>query len=1315
MEEKTYNQRDSTNETYINKIVNFLRPFLFVFAMLFTIVFISDIGEACDCCKGAKCRTCNGRGYTASNYYNNSTYYTKFKGCTDCGCPGSGSKQLSGTSSYPTYAGNEMLISMSVTRGCGHPYSCLWGSYSTTKYATCTETGTETKYCTRSGCSYSSSRATPALGHSTPSSWSGSDGSIHYKNCERCGTRLVNESHTTGDWSYADGGNTRYHYCTTCGKNLEDYDYWVTVHNGVNSTNNIGSQWVDRYTPFTVRTTANTGYHFGTSNSDTYRDSTITVTGPYQSITGPSALPNNYKITLNANGGSFSGAATKTVATRYNTADSHNGVPVPSRTGYTFLGYFDGSGRIAYDANGNGVNNNVCWNGYSNYICLSDVILYAHWKENIYQLKYSTNYPTHQYAGWNKGNGYSPETSYTYTQNVTLNNRYSYDTHGFKVKDWTISGGNYNGQVKNLNEVINKMHNNQNGKVTVTANWVKKQFTLTFDTNGGELISGSVDPQTIDFEKPYNLSAKCKKDGLIFVGWSTEKDNISKVVASAYAGWCVRYMNTPTTNTISGFDGNITLYATYAEPVSDLKDAYVTIDLDKDGKADSMIPMSKSRNAVNGFWNILSSDYLAPYTSEIAANNIGIGVSLIDNAGNSNNIPITPDPPIEPIKEYSVQTKYWKLNSTETKQTFYTNYPATSVDTSGLTSSTTACIKVQEGQTWAPSFSHIGELNPPAGYHEDRIDEGRVINEDTTFNAYYKPNQYTIHYVTKDDETCDQDTSDVFFDELVGVMPTPSKEGHNFDGWFVEVDGEVTDIQITPETIYTYPNDINVVAKFTPKQYTIYYDAQSHNGTCGTNKLSVTYGQNVDLSIIASKDGWTHIGWNRDETATVGEDVFTMPAKDITVYAVFKRTVTGTFNYYEYNETTREYDTKTENVSVTYYNQSKEGVITTPDIPVTKDWQPLGWTTGTEYNSPVVASQNDKVTIDRDTTFYAQYNKFVELSFITNIDIELDSMSGYAYLNAAGDELKYKVTLPDALTYPQKSFVSWVQTSPDSYCEKCGSLTNDDVVSTSVEGDNGCRHCFCYYPNKGLADARDGNCTCCNQASSEYEFDEDIVLSARWDAFPVITSEGDTYVSYDDIDNIESILINKTQTSDNEDGTTTVIVENIDEIKSTMESSTNNFDMSILYSTKDDYGNITYLRNKVHVVNTEAKEIAEDAYVRFMSSTYSPIEVTFEDGGLEDTSLWRTEEDYANALAQALIDADKVKNTKITTANQYLFEDGSSKTVKYVYNFSQSDIKEMKNFLISKDNAGEITDTAFGKYESSESENPLQEFIRRFL
>ena len=86
--------------------------------------------------------------------------------------------------------------------------------------------------------------------------------------------------------------------------------------------------------------------------------------------------------------------------------------------------------------------------------------------------------------------------------------------------------------------------------------------------------------------------------------------------------------------------------------------------------------------------------------------------------------------------------------------------------------------------------------------------------------------------------------------------------------------------------------------------------------------------------------------------------------------------------------------------------------------------------------------------------------------------------------------------------------------------------------------------------------------------------------------------------------------------------------------------------MSILYSTKDDYGNITYLRNKVHVVNTEAKEIAEDAYVRFMSSTYSPIEVTFEDGGLENTSLWRTEEDYANVLAQALTDADKVKNTK---------------------------------------------------------------------
>ena len=55
--------------------------------------------------------------------------------------------------------------------------------------------------------------------------------------------------------------------------------------------------------------------------------------------------------------------------------------------------------------------------------------------------------------------------------------------------------------------------------------------------------------------------------------------------------------------------------------------------------------------------------------------------------------------------------------------------------------------------------------------------------------------------------------------EAISVMPsrTPSKEGHRFDGWFVQnEDGTISDVEVTADTIVE--SDITAVAKFTGHQ-----------------------------------------------------------------------------------------------------------------------------------------------------------------------------------------------------------------------------------------------------------------------------------------------------------------------------------------------------------------------------------------------------------------------------------------------------------------------------------------------------------------
>lgn len=493
---------------------------LFVIAFAVIVLFNSNNAYAAHTCCAKKCTTCQGKGYTESRYVGNAGIYTsKFSGCRKCGCPGDGDITLEGTSSsFPKYSGNNaVLINAKIKKGCGHVERCSWSAYETKVYPTCTTAGKKTSHCTVSGCSYEKSIAIPATGHTASSTWS-SDATNHYHTCTKCGAHLNTAAHTKGNYATSNGGYTRWHNCTTCGRNLNDYEQWITINSGTNTTNNKASQWVRQGTSFTVRTTANKGYHFGDANATTYKDTTITVS-TYTTITTPSATANNYKVTLNANGGNFIDGVENIVTTKYDNSDGHNGVPIPERIGYAFLGYYDSNDKQVYDSTGNGVSGTGYWNSSDCYIYLGDAKLYAHWKENSYNVKYYTNYPTHQNPLWNKGNSYSEEKKYTYLQNVLLNNIHNYDTHGFYVKDWTISGGNYNGAVQEVGSSINKMHNDEDGSVIINANWARKQFTVTFDSNGGELIEGSIDPQTIDFESQYNLEAKCKKDNLIFIGW----------------------------------------------------------------------------------------------------------------------------------------------------------------------------------------------------------------------------------------------------------------------------------------------------------------------------------------------------------------------------------------------------------------------------------------------------------------------------------------------------------------------------------------------------------------------------------------------------------------------------------------------------------------------------------------------------------------------------------------------------------------------------------------------------------------------------
>ena len=85
-------------------------------------------------------------------------------------------------------------------------------------------------------------------------------------------------------------------------------------------------------------------------------------------------------------------------------------------------------------------------------------------------------------------------------------------------------------------------------------------------------------------------------------------------------------------------------------------------------------------------------------------------------------------------------------------------------------------------------------------------------------------------------------------------------------------------------------------------QYKVKYNA---NGGTSATKTSATVneGANIDLTPTATKSGYTFVGWNTNKDATTGLTTLKMGSSNVTVYAIYKKTITGTFYYYNNQKT----------------------------------------------------------------------------------------------------------------------------------------------------------------------------------------------------------------------------------------------------------------------------------------------------------------------------------------------------------------------------------------------------------------------------
>ena len=167
------------------------------------------------------------------------------------------------------------------------------------------------------------------------------------------------------------------------------------------------------------------------------------------------AEPEQYTVTLNKQSGT---GGTSSVTATY--ADAMPTITAPTRTGYTFNGYFDATsgGTKYYNANGSSAKN---WDKTSN------TTLYAQWTANKYSVKFNAN----------GGSGSMSNQSFTYDvpQQLTPN---AFTRSGYTFIGWAKSSS---GNVVYTNrQLVNNLTTNNNSTVNIYAIWEEKTANTVY-------------------------------------------------------------------------------------------------------------------------------------------------------------------------------------------------------------------------------------------------------------------------------------------------------------------------------------------------------------------------------------------------------------------------------------------------------------------------------------------------------------------------------------------------------------------------------------------------------------------------------------------------------------------------------------------------------------------------------------------------------------------------------------------------------------------------------------------------------------------
>ncbi len=242
------------------------------------------------------------------------------------------------------------------------------------------------------------------------------------------------------------------------------------------------------------------------------------------------------------------------------------------------------------------------------------------------------------------------------------------------------------------------------------------------------------------------------------------------------------------------------------------------------------------------------------------------------------------------------------------------------------------------------------------------------------------------------------------------IITVPSKRGYTFAGYYTSQNGEGTQYIDGNGNLTTSANTGNfsengvLYAKWNINTYTVTYNYATNGGSSATKETArVNYTSSIDLAPTATKSGWTFVGWNTDQTATTPLTSLTMDISDVTLYAIYSKTLTATLYTYNNQSTTK---------SATIYNTETSASINLGTTSLS-GYTFRGWSTSNSADATISVVANGNASIASNTTYYASYTYTITNTYYAYYgSYTSKTATATGYMNYTGSKVGGKPTAP---------------------------------------------------------------------------------------------------------------------------------------------------------------------------------------------------------------------------------------------------------------------------------------------------------------